>query len=177
MIVSKYKKAYLIKIFLISILFFVILQIYSNYSSVDSTLFKLDSNKKQSATTISSKPNVNFEMKFSNDYILNISSTRLNKLFDILNQKENEKNNYLLQNKLGLISFKDLISSKADLSANYFSNEIKNYLKVVDDRVMVNDNFIEYLYDISNHFSIQNPRNTVNRAQFSEVFIFTYILL
>ena len=165
--ILRHKKTYIVRIFILSMLVFIVLQMYSSYSTVDSTLFKSDSTKEQlnSNKTISI---MNTQIKHTNDYLMNISINRINRLFDILYLKENETDNYSILNKLGLISFKDLLND--NLQDSQFDDEIKKYLKIDDSRISATDNFVEYLYEISNRYSFQYPRDNVNKAQFTDVF-------
>ena len=176
--ILRHKKTYIVRIFILSMLVFIVLQMYSSYSSVDSTLFKSDSTKEQlhSNKTISI---MNTQIKHTNDYLMNISINRINRLFDILYLKENETDNYSILNKLGLITFKDLLKSKDNdnLQDSQFADEIKKYLKIDDSRISATDNFVEYLYEISNRYSFQNPRDNVNKAQFTDVFKFQFYFI
>ena len=167
--ILRHKKTYIVRIFILSMLVFIVLQMYSSYSTVDSTLFKSDSTKEQlnSNKTISI---MNTQIKHTNDYLMNISINRINRLFDILYLKENETDNYSILNKLGLISFKDLLND--NLQDSQFDDEIKKYLKIDDSRISATDNFVEYLYEISNRYSFQYPRDNVNKAQFTDVLKF-----
>ena len=165
--ILRHKKTYIVRIFILSMLVFIVLHMYSSYSTVDSTLFKSDSTKEQlnSNKTISI---MNTQIKHTNDYLMNISINRINRLFDILYLKENETDNYSILNKLGLITFKDLLND--NLQDSQFDDEIKKYLKIDDSRISATDNFVEYLYEISNRYSFQYPRDNVNKAQFTDVF-------
>jgi hypothetical protein len=163
---SRFKKAFILKIFFVSMLLFILLQMNSIYTSVDLTLFKLESTRptKQSSSKLITVPKKNIfkhddQINYSTRYLMNLSSIRLNRLFDILSKKELESNNYLIQKKLGLISFKDLA---------YHKKVNNDYLKLSGDQIMATDKFIQYLYDISNLYSFQNPRNNINLSPFDD---------
>ncbi|CAF0887758.1 unnamed protein product [Brachionus calyciflorus] len=95
-----------------------------------------------------------------NNYIHDLSTKRLNKLFKILQEKE-EKFKIIFES-LNLISFTDYKLEKYNnvLSKNY-QVESNNFLLKNDSNFMINEKFIKYLYHKTHNYSFDNPRNSV----------------
>jgi len=86
------------------------------------------------------------------DYLMPISSDRLNKLFGILKEKELIYRDLL--NQLGILSFNDL------LDTNHIGPEYKDYIQLRNNNVLATDHFVNYLKAKSH---IQTERNNLNR--------------
>lgn len=100
---------------------------------------------------------------YANEYALELSTQRINKLFAILHEKEKNLNDVF--SKLGILMFENLINGKEDLTLDQFEQEKKQYLKIVDDKIEVTKEFIDYLYSISNNHSYIKPRNNVMKYE------------
>jgi len=86
------------------------------------------------------------------DYLMPISSDRLNKLFAILKEKELIYRDVL--NQLGILSFNDL------LDTNHVGPEYTDYIQLRNENVLATDYFVNYLKAKSH---IQTERNNLNR--------------
>lgn len=107
---------------------------------------------------------LNFKSK---DYLIKLSSQRIERLFQILHDKE--KNFSQLMNHLGLFMFENLINGKEDLAFKGYEHDRDRFLEVVENRVRVSDIFINYLVNLSDFYSFKNPRNYIKRYTFNEV--------
>lgn len=113
-----------------------------------------------------SNNNIDNENKVPSRYILDISKERINKLFDILHDKEKLFSGVF--KSLGLIVFDNLISGNDEPALKDYSREKERFLKVVDNRVTVTDEFVSYLHNLSDYYSFEHPRNTVKRSKLSK---------
>jgi hypothetical protein len=101
-------------------------------------------------------------------FIQPINTQRLNKLFDIMLEKE--KGLEVIFKSLNLFVFRDMIENKTSSDAyKEFGYELNNYLKVEQGKVRVTQSFVEFLNEISKKYSFDNPRNNVEKKRLSEV--------
>jgi hypothetical protein len=100
---------------------------------------------------------------------LNITSSRLNRFFDILHA--NEKLYPEVLDQLNVVSFQRLIDGKHDQNLVKFNNERNKFLRVEDGKFRVTEEFLSYLQDISERHSFQSPRNYVIKAKIEKVFV------
>lgn len=112
--------------------------------------------------------------RISREFSPQLSTTRLNRLFKILQLKENDLS--LIFDKLKVISFNDLALNRDKLSKEKqslyrpFESQIKNFLKITDRTVESTDNFIDYLSNISKHYSFKiEERSSVVYRSFNKV--------
>lgn len=85
----------------------------------------------------------------SKAYILEISTRRINKLFDILHDKEKLYREILAF--LDVMIFENDINGKNDQPVwENIISEKSRYLKVVDNRIRATEEFVGYLYNVSN---------------------------
>jgi len=87
-----------------------------------------------------------------NDYLNKISADRLNKLFDILKEKEAIYQDVL--ENFDFLSFRNLLNNQK------ISTDYKDYIRLKDNNVVATEYFIEYLKTKSH---IQTRRNDLNR--------------
>lgn len=107
------------------------------------------------------------ETKYSN-FLLDLSTQRLNKLFDILHDKEERYMEILAS--LDLLIFDNIINKKKNDSVWKSIGQEKNlYLKVVDKRLRVTKKFIKYLYNLSNFYLAEKPEKKLNKTQKSHI--------
>jgi hypothetical protein len=111
--------------------------------------------------------NPKWKKKENEQFIFNMDSPhRLNKLFDLVYEKEKKIEPVL--RKLGLVVFDDLINDKLSLlplSFNEFRTEIPSFLQIVDRKVKATPKFIQFLNEQSNFYSFANPRKNVERSK------------
>ena len=100
----------------------------------------------------------------SSIHLLEISTQRINKLFDILHEKEKRYGEVL--SSLGLPLFDNLIKKKQQPVLDNFTLEEILYLKVVDNRVRATDQFVNFLYNVS---SLSSPRYKKDRPKKQKV--------
>jgi hypothetical protein len=97
-------------------------------------------------------------VKSNESLILDLSADRLNKLFDILHDKE-RKYSSVMKN-LQLFMFEDLVSSnnkpKANDEQKMFPNETSEFLKVLGNRVRVTNKYLNYLNNITEFYSFKS---------------------
>ena len=125
---------------------------------------------KQRLDALQQRPDKNLTSK-DDKYIFDMaSSSRLNRLFDILYAKEKHIEPTL--RSLDLVVFEDLIQNKLDAlpeSFREFSNEIDTYLDVVDQKVRVTPEFVDFLYEQSNYNTFAHPRKNIEKKRITEV--------
>jgi len=110
-------------------------------------------------------------------YIFDMTSPkRLNKLFDIIYEKEKKIEQIL--RKLKLVVFSDLVNyidngNRLTPSPFYkaFDSEIKEFLQVIEKRVRVTSKFVEYLYNQSELHTFYNPRKSILKQKINNVSI------
>lgn len=103
----------------------------------------------------------------SSAYILDISTERINKLFDILHEKEKLYGEILVS--LDLLIFENLISGENDKTVfKNFSSEKNRYLKVVDNRIRATEEFVEYLYNVSSIYPPRYLQKHVKRVKMTD---------
>ena len=110
-----------------------------------------------------------------NKYIFNmISPKRLNKLFNIIHEKEKRIQHVL--RKLNLLIFDDVIKNSyiknlLDLPflQQHFNSEIKDFLQVIDNKIEVTDKFIDYLSNQSDYYTFHNPRIDILKEKINDV--------
>ncbi len=85
------------------------------------------------------------------DYLNKISADRLNKLFDILKEKEAIYQDVL--ENFNFLSFRNLLNNQK------ISTDYKDYIRLKDNNVVATEYFIEYLKKKSH---IQTRRNDLN---------------
>ena len=115
-----------------------------------------------------------------NKYIFNMMSPkRLNKLFNIIHEKE--KQIELVLRKLNLIIFDDIIKYidsnnmlALPLAQQYFKSEIKDFLQVIGNKIQITNKFIDYLNNQSDYYSFYNPRVSILKQKINDVSIWTY---
>jgi hypothetical protein len=94
---------------------------------------------------------------------------RINKLFDVLFEKEKRYKSVL--SSLNVLLFENLVNEKEDASLMDFANEAKLFLKVLDKRVTVTNEFNYYNYqtNMSNYYTYKNPRDKIKKYAVIEV--------
>jgi hypothetical protein len=116
---------------------------------------------------------LNSSSRKDHKYIIDMSSpNRLNKLFDIIHEKE-RKIELALRN-LELLVFEDLISdNQLALPPSFkdFNSEIKDFLQVVDKKVQATPKFMQYLNFQSDLHTFQNPRKNILKRKIIDVSI------
>lgn len=100
-------------------------------------------------------------------YIQEISADRINRLFNILLDKETRFEKAFKE--LDVLLFKNLINKNPMPAFKNFTEEIDKYLTVTDNRVTVTDEFVKYLNDLSDEHSFRNPRDRLDVAPLKEV--------
>jgi hypothetical protein len=103
-------------------------------------------------------------------YQIEISSERINKLFDILYEKE--KKYASVMKSLGILLFENLIGNAPDAALENFSKERSDFLKIVDSRVRITEKFLVHLYNLSDFYSFNNERDIITRRKIDKVFYF-----
>jgi hypothetical protein len=101
------------------------------------------------------------------EYIMDVSALRINKLFDILSEKE--KNYKPVLASLNVLMFENLINEKEDAALADFAYQKKQFLKVVDKKVSVTNEFVEFLTNMSNYYTYKRPRNKIEKYTVIEV--------
>lgn len=99
--------------------------------------------------------------RINDEYIMEVSAQRINRLFDILLEKEKQYNSVMKD--LGLILFENLINEKGDSTLGKFPNEVKKFLKITNNRVRVNNKFIRFLHNISYFYTFKQPRIEIKK--------------
>ena len=94
-------------------------------------------------------------------FLIDLSVSRLNKLFGILLNKEQTYKNEL--DRLNVLSFHDLISSNMTYPSesktpNAGINEIRKYFEINGDQLMVTQKFVNHLKNKSDFYSYTHPR-------------------
>jgi hypothetical protein len=115
-----------------------------------------------------------------NKYIFNMTlPNRLNKLFNIIHEKE--KQIELVLRKLNLIIFDDIIKYidsnnllALPLAQQYFNSEIRDFLRVIGNKIQITNKFIDYLNNQSDYYSFYNPRKSILKQKINDVSIWTY---
>lgn len=102
--------------------------------------------------------------------IMEVNALRINKLFDILFEKEKLYKSVL--SSLNVLLFENLVNEKEDVALMDFANEAELFLKVVDKRVTVTNEFIDYLTNMSNYYTYKNPRDKIEKYTVIEVINF-----
>jgi hypothetical protein len=124
------------------------------------------------------KSSITYETK----YALKINTARLNRLFDILLEKERVFEEIFQD--LSVISFRKLVDGRADSdeTLSKFNQERERFLQVDNGKVTATEDFISYLKEMSNKHSFVNPRNYVTKSKiievlsifFSNLFLYNY---
>lgn len=97
----------------------------------------------------------------NNKYVFELTTERINQLFEILHEKEKKFSTVL--NKLNVLMFENLVNGKSDPALVGFDREINEYFRVVEQKVEVTNKFVDFLYSISNTHSFIKPRNNVTK--------------
>jgi hypothetical protein len=109
----------------------------------------------------------------SDDYALDISLERMNRLFDILYEKEKTYADIL--SDLNVVSFQKLFNGEADKALDGFEEESNAYLKIENSKVRASKMFLKILHKKSSLHTFRAPRDKVVKAKVEEVNIF-YLL-
>jgi hypothetical protein len=162
----RFRKKYVLKIFAFSlVVLFVTLQLYSNYSGIDSDRFKMN---QILHTNFSIKNDLDIRSIDQNgQFIFGITKPRLNNLLSILAGKENEYESIF--SKLHLLVFKNLLNSDFQSAEKKFKLEIERNLEIVNNRIQVTTQFVESLNNMSQYYSFISPRNHTNQTAFAAV--------
>ena len=114
-----------------------------------------------------------------NKYFFNMSTPhRLNKLFDIIYEKEKVIESTL--RKLDLVVFEDIIKddqSALPLPFKMFKYEINEFLKVDDKKVRATTKFADFLSNQSDYYTFKNPRKNIIKTKMSNVSILEEFLV
>jgi hypothetical protein len=95
----------------------------------------------------------------NNKYVFELTTERIDQFFEILHEKEKKFSTVL--NKLNVLMFENLVNGKSDPALVGFDREINEYFRVVEQKVEVTNEFVDFLYSISNTHSFIKPRNNV----------------
>ena len=171
-----------IKIFLIFILIVITVQLSSNFLNTTHTDIVYVAKPKANISkqkSVSHQPfkrdSKSFKIQANlfrdDDYLNKISTDRLNKLFNILKEKEAIYGDIL--KSFDLVSFSDLINE------NKINSEFEDYIQLKDNNVVATEYLINYLKTKSH---IQTERNNMNRDisthhELEKVFIFKTMVL
>lgn len=102
------------------------------------------------------------------DFVLNINSERINKLFKIIHQKEDLFGSLL--EKLNLIQFKKLVDksylSDSSNPLNVYKKEVDDYLEIVDNQnVNIKEKFVKELNILSFNYSFKSMHDKLATNQ------------
>jgi len=179
-VIKKFLK-YLIQCIALLMLYFMVFDQNSKKSNFnDMNTNNLEGDKIQNQLTIKNnelndihKNILNPSARNDHKYIFDMSTpNRLNKLFDIIYEKERKIE--LTLRKLELLVFEDLISdNQLALPPSFkdFNSEIKDFLKVVDKKVQASPKFMQYLNFQSDLHTFQNPRKNILKRKIIDVSI------
>ena len=107
------------------------------------------------------------------------SPDRLNRLFDIISEREIYIEHTLRQ--LEILVFQDLINDNQQAlptSFKGYKREIKDFLQVLDKKIRVTSKFLEYLNSQSDFHSFQNPRKNILKRKINDVgILFIFYLI
>ena len=108
--------------------------------------------------------------KFSskNRFLIELSKMRLDKLFRILQKKENDFKDslYMLQ----VFSFSDLISQEIDSNIKFeLKNEINKYLEIENQEIRAKNALVVDLINRSNFYAFENSKLKSEMKNFSKV--------
>ncbi len=109
--------------------------------------------------------NLTFETRYAN----NVTVERLNRLFDILLEREKVYGHVL--DELHVASFQQLIDGdfNSDKALAEFKDEQENFLKIENGKVTAAEKFIEFLIAKSDFYSFDSPRDFVFKAKIDKV--------
>jgi hypothetical protein len=104
-------------------------------------------------------------------YSVEVSKDRLDRLFGILREKEDDFSETL--DELDVISFRKLAEGGANAgqSLQKFPHELEKYIKVDGGKVRATSEFVNYLTTMSDKHSFENPRNKLVKARIEQVFL------
>ncbi len=170
--IKKFLK-YLIQCIALLMLYFIVFDQNSKKSDYND-MNTLDGDKIQNQLTVKNnelndihKNILNHSARNDHKYIFDMSTpNRLNKLFDIIYEKERKIE--LTLRKLELLVFEDLISdNQLALPPSFkdFNSEIKDFLQVVDKKVQATPKFMQYLNFQSDLHTFQNPRKNILKRE------------
>ena len=91
-----------------------------------------------------------------------LSSDRINQLFQVLQSKEKEYG--LKLSDLGVVAFKQLVKDKLSFSGNQaktspftvYRDEAKSFLEINQDKLTASNGFVDYLRNVSNFYSFNS---------------------
>ncbi len=104
-------------------------------------------------------------------YIIEIKEHKLNKLFEILQDKEKQYGHLL--DELDLVSFAQFANNKKTNSLGKYSSQAEKYLMVNGNRVMVNEQYVTYLKNKSEYFLTASSRSNIQRKKILNVNFFS----
>ena len=106
------------------------------------------------------------------DYINKLSSERINKLFNVLTEKELIYKDTL--NNFDVLSFTDLLESN---NKEFYNSDIQNFLAIKNNTIVTTEYFIDYLKAKSHNMSFINHVNKdrLNNRELTEVTFMMYI--
>jgi hypothetical protein len=102
-------------------------------------------------------------------YALDVTPERINRLFDILYQKERVYSEIF--DELEVASFQKLIDGQgdADKALTKFKLEREKLLKVEAGKVRATEKFLDYLHEKSDLYTFDSPRDEVVKAKVEKV--------
>ena len=115
------------------------------------------------------------EQRGSGRYMQEITAERLNRLFDIIMEKEKVYGPIL--KGLGVASFQDLVDGKPVPALDRFAGQRDEFLAVENGRVRATDKLIAYLLRQSEKHSFESPREFVEKARVEKVSLFFFFFL
>ena len=108
--------------------------------------------------------------KFSsgNSFLIELSKMRLDKLFGILQKKENDFKDSLYA--LQVFSFSDLIGQEIDSNINFeLKNEANKYLEIENQAIRAKNELVVDLINRSNFYAFENSKLKSEMKSFSKV--------
>jgi hypothetical protein len=118
----------------------------------------------------------NTSLSSDSKYALDISSERMNRLFDILYEKEKKYGEIF--DELNVASFQRLIDGRGDQDKSLikFKEERDKFLKVENGKVRTTEKFLDFLHEKSDMHTFDNPRDDVVKAIVEKVLILSSYL-
>ena len=158
---------------LILIVILILFFLYINYDNLNKNYIpsikkNIFDSENRSTTTKFSTNILNYGHRKSEDNLINIEKNKINRLFEILLDKE--KDFSLVFEELNVVSFKNLITQKGSTHLELYQKEVNKYLKIENENIVVTDDFINYLvYQSEKYLQFNSMRTNITRNNVTKV--------
>ncbi len=112
------------------------------------------------------------ERKNPSKYMIEIKEHKLNRLLSILQDKEKEYGHLL--DDLGVISFADFPNYNHNSQLQKYQDQVEKFLRVESGRVLVKQEYVNYLMNKSEHFLTSVSRANLTRQKILNVSLFSH---